>query len=105
MDFTEINSLIDNAIQFITGYATKEQSYISQLAAKDQTIADLTAQLKTATSTSQANATEIVTLHDKLTSLNNLISGQAPANTTSELTNNSQASTGVASVQTAPVGQ
>ncbi|MBO3462980.1 hypothetical protein G7B40_001615 [Aetokthonos hydrillicola Thurmond2011] len=88
MDFTELNTLLDNAIQFFTGFAIQKQNYESQLAdkdnqlaEKDKTIADLTAQLKTVTATARAEETEINSLHDKLTNLNNLINGQSAPST------------------------
>ncbi|MEH2374016.1 hypothetical protein [Nostoc sp.] len=76
MDFTEINSLVDNAINFVTGFGTQKQAYEIQLASKDQRITDLELQLKTAIATGQGNAMEIQTLHDKLTQLVALVNPQ-----------------------------
>lgn len=81
MDFSEINSLVDNAINLVTGFATQKQAYETQLASKDQRIADLELQLKTAISTSSANEEEIESLHDKLTRLSGLLNPQ-PATAT-----------------------
>ncbi|MEH2456541.1 hypothetical protein [Nostoc sp.] len=76
MDFTEINTLVDNAIGFVTGFGTQKQAYEIQLASKDERIADLESQLKTAVATGQGNAVEIQTLHDKLTQLATLVNPQ-----------------------------
>ena len=81
MDFTEINSLVDNAISLATSYATQKQAYESQLASKDARIADLESQLKTVTATSSADEEEILSLHDKFTKLSELLNPQ-PATTT-----------------------
>ena len=82
MNFDEINALVDDAVSFFTGWATQKQNYESQLSDKDKQIADLTAKLQTATSTVQADESEIGTLHDKLTNLSNLIKGQPTSVTT-----------------------
>ncbi|MEH2242351.1 hypothetical protein [Nostoc sp.] len=76
MDFTEINSLVDDAINLVTAFNTQKQAYQTQLASKDQRIAELESQLKTATSAASAEETEIQTLHEKLTQLSGLLNSQ-----------------------------
>lgn len=76
MNFADINSQVDDVINFFTGWANQKQNYEARLAAKDKQIGDLTNQLQTATSSLQADDTEIGTFHDKLASLSALIKGQ-----------------------------
>ncbi|MDZ8225775.1 hypothetical protein [Nostoc sp. ChiVER01] len=73
MDFTEINSRLDAAINFFEGVADREKSYKQQIADRDKQIADLQAQLTTASNTIQADEGELTQLHDKLAKLAELV--------------------------------
>ena len=73
MDFNEINSLLDAAVNFIQGGSDRENTYKQQIVDKDKQIADLQAQLATASNTIQADEGELTQLHDKLSKLAGLV--------------------------------